>query len=267
MMEFCGFSSEEDEEEEVSNSHPLVAPDPVPPDQIQDLPPFLPTATKEATQPNLIPILHCLPFSPPTLPPVSSTFQPPTGQHSSAKEETLARSEIMATAGREDEHGVVDMETEEVELEKRSSDIEVVDDEKASTASVPKPPMEAVATSPTSLPCTPLTDRRNLPGVSPDTVMPMTAPRGRGGDRGGGRSKLLLPFGCEVFLTESGIENFICSCQTTFTEKKNLLRHHQICDSNKEMSTTQPTLPGCKRRRSGTTAEYDDALVEVNQAN
>ena len=167
MIEFGGFSSEEEEEGEVPKTIPSDPPVPVPPDQTQENPLFLPLATKDATP---------------------TKFSSPN-----------------------------------------------------QSLCLPDP-----AVQPVTLPTTSLPVPECLTQHSQGT---------RGGDRGGGRSQLCLPLGCEVVLTESGAENYICCCKKSFTEKKNLLRHHQACLSNKERPASQPVQPGCKRRRPETGAE------------
>ena len=81
-----------------------------------------------------------------------------------------------------------------------------------------------------------------------------------GGAIGGGRTPLLLPQGCRAFLTESGLENFTCICQVIFTEKKNLLRHFQDCE------TRNPTLHPTKRRKLGfSISESESPKLNENQ--
>ena len=239
-------------------SQPLPFVPPIPPDKVQDNPPFL------TPDPLFVPSNVCADVSisekdrsiktlpvgqPVTLPipstrlldplPVTSRTQSPLPQASSntAEPATLHpvkfdRPPQLATemssepsAGQHSSDKEVSMDTEEIDDELLPGQV------------------------PPQLPCT----------STASTVRPETSPSsvtdGRGGDRGGGRIPLHLPLGCEVFLTESGTENYICCCQKKFTEKKNLLRHYQACTSNKERSTSPTVQPGFKRRRSETGAE------------
>ena len=77
--------------------------------------------------------------------------------------------------------------------------------------------------------------------------------KSRGGAIGGGRTPLLLPKGCRAFLTETGLENFTCICQVIFTEKKNLLRHFQDCETR--TTTVHPT----KRRKLGSSISESES--------
>ena len=102
-----------------------------------------------------------------------------------------------------------------------------------------------------------------------DPAVPETSSGGLtkawGGVRGGGRPKTPLPVGCQVFVTESGAENFVCSCEKTYTEKKSLLRHYLSCSTNKDRFTFQPTLqPPCKKRKFDSSTE-PEAEFELDQ--
>ena len=222
MEEFSGFSSEEEEEGRVSQLLPSVPP--VPPDQIlTSLPVTHPTQSPlpQATveQDTLHPVETK--SSKLDLPPqFAREILEPAAQHSTDKEK--------AAVGKEVEQEVVYMDTEQV-------------DDDPSTGQVP-PQLSCSSATGTQMPKTTSSGKAD----------------GRGGDRGGGRIQLLLPEGCEFFLTESGTENYICCCQKRFTEKRNLLRHYQDC-ANRERSTSQPAVqPGFKRRRSETSAESVD---------
>ena len=80
---------------------------------------------------------------------------------------------------------------------------------------------------------------------APAESAPTCEVKSRGGALGGGRTPLQLPRGCKAFLIDSGLENFACVCKVIFTEKKNLLRHFQDCQ------TGIPTLHPTKRRKLG----------------
>ena len=67
----------------------------------------------------------------------------------------------------------------------------------------------------------------------------------KGGNRGGGRTSVLIPSGCSVVYTDEGLPSYVCSCNVSFTEKKNLLRHNALCDHNERASD----LPTFKKRR------------------
>ena len=97
-----------------------------------------------------------------------------------------------------------------------------------------------------------------IPHGNTDTgsTMPQEAsPRKRkGGNRGGGRTSVLIPSGCSVVYTDEGLPSYVCSCNVSFSKKKNLLRHNELCDHNERASD----LPTFKKRRI-----EDSELFEV----
>lgn len=94
----------------------------------------------------------------------------------------------------------------------------------------------------------------HTPSSDPVKDSPSVPIKGRGGDRGGGRSKAFLPGGCKVTESEQGGEAFVCHCQATFKEKKNLLRHQEDYCRNKSPIGQLNS----KRKRSESTEELDD---------
>ena len=72
-----------------------------------------------------------------------------------------------------------------------------------------------------------------------------------------GRPKADLPAGCKVFLDDNGDATFVCNCQTTFSEKKNLLRHIEVSCSKKSPKLTR------KRKRSEG-RDYEDYPIPEN---
>ena len=72
------------------------------------------------------------------------------------------------------------------------------------------------------------------PVTAKDSTRPQETPpkrlvKRRGGDIGGGRTPVQLPFGCKMSYSEQAIPSYICICDQAFSEKRSLLRHHQAC--------------------------------------
>ena len=95
----------------------------------------------------------------------------------------------------------------------------------------------------------------------PPKTSPSDTPTSQGVVRRGPLSSV-LPEGCEVFLTESGEEVYTCSCETSFTQKKNLLRHCQDCP-NINISSFEPDSQS-KRRRLGSLTENE--IVDMDSS-
>ena len=127
------------------------------------------------------------------------------------------------------------------------------DEEERSISTLPNPPAQVPPDQSEDVLQDTITDQ-GLPQNSNGNI------KGRGGYRGGGRYNLVLPDGCEL-VTRSGTESYICSCKQTFTEKKNLHRHREVCPE-KSQSEQDEDVTSCKKRKLESMLTYYNEDIE-----